>query len=94
MAGSTGIILAAGGIVAANELIFTPVAHNQPLWQNFNWRIIPATAIAAVALAGVESFSPPLGKGLAILALLGVLFKSVGNADSVFSNVTKYMGNK
>lgn len=91
MAESTGYILAAAGIVAANEAIFAPVATGGPLWVDFNWRIIPATAIAAFTLAGLEQISPVLGKGLAMLALLAVFIMPIGNAPSIVDNVSKYL---
>jgi hypothetical protein len=91
MAESTGYILAAAGIAAANEAIFAPVATHRPLWIDFNWRIIPATAIAALALAGLEQISPPLGKGLAMLALLTVLIVPVGNAPSPIDNAGRFL---
>lgn len=95
MAASTGIILAAAGIAAANEAIFAPVAAHKPLWVDFNWRIIPATAIAAFALAGLEQIAPALGKGLALLALLAVLMGTTGNAGaSPLDNVSKMLGQK
>jgi len=92
MAESTGFILAAAGIAAANEAVFAPVATHQPLWVNFNWRIIPATAMAAIALYGMEKISPPLGKGLAMLALLTVLIVPMGNAPSPIENASKLLG--
>jgi hypothetical protein len=94
MAESTGYILTAAGIAAANEAIFAPAATGQPLWVNFNWRIVPATAIAALTLAGLEQLSVPLGKGLAMLALLSVLMLPVGNAPSPVDNVSKMLGLK
>jgi hypothetical protein len=94
MAESTGYILAAAGIAAANEAIFAPAATGQPLWVNFNWRIVPATAVAALTLAGLEQLSVPLGKGLAMLALLTVLMLPVGNAPSPIENVSKMLGLK
>jgi len=94
MAASTGFILAAAGIAAANEAIFAPAATGRPLWKDFNWRIVPATAIATLALAGLESLSEPLGKGLAVLALLTVLMIPVGNAPSPIENVSKMLGLK
>lgn len=92
MAESTGYILAAAGIAAANEAIFAPAATGQPLWVNFNWRIVPATAVAALMLAGLEQLSPPLGKGLAMLALLSVFVLPVGNAPTPIDNIGKMMG--
>jgi len=94
MAGSTGYILAAAGIAAANEAIFAPVATGRPLWVDFNWRLVPATAIAALALAGMEQISPPLGKGLAMLALLSVVLVPMGNAPSPIDNASKMLGLK
>jgi len=94
MASSTGYILAAAGIAAANEAIFAPAATGQPLWANFNWRIIPATGIAALTLAGLEQISEPLGKGLAVLALLSVLMLPVGNAPSPVDNINKLLRQK
>ena len=94
MAQSTGYILAAAGIAAANEAIFAPAATGQPLWVNFNWRIVPATAVAALTLAGLEQLSEPLGKGLAMLALLTVLMLPVGNAPSPIDNLSKMLGVK
>lgn len=94
MAESTGFILAAAGIAAANEAIFAPVANGTPLWVDFNWRIIPATAIAALTLAGLEQISVPLGKGLAILALMTVLLRPMGNAPSPVENASKMLGLK
>ena len=94
MAKSTGLILATAGIAAANEVIFAPAATGQPLWQNFNWRIVPATAIAALTLAGLEQISEPLGVGLAALALLSVLMLPVGNAPSPIENASKMLGLK
>lgn len=94
MAESTGFILAAAGIAAANEAIFAPAATGRPLWKDFNWRIVPATGVAVLVLAGLEQLSPPLGKGLAMIALLTVLMVPVGNAPSPVENVSKMMGIK
>jgi hypothetical protein len=94
MAVSTGLILTAAGIVAANEAIFAPMATHRPLWIDFNWRIVPATAIAALTLAGLENIAPALGKGLAALALLAVIIVPVGNAPSPIENVSKVFGLK
>ena len=94
MAASTGYILAAAGIAAANEAIFIPSAAGRPLWQDFNWRIVPATAVAAFTLAGLERLSEPLGKGLAVLALITVIFVPMGNAPSPVENVIKALGIK
>lgn len=95
MAASTGYILAAAGIATANEVIFAPVAKGgQPALESFNWRILPATAVAGLTLAGLEKLSEPLGKGLAVLALLAVLVIPFGNAPTPLENLSKMMGIK
>jgi hypothetical protein len=76
---SAGMVLAAGGIAAANEIVLSPATGHGI---NFNWRIIPATFILVFALGGVEKVSEPFAKGLAGLILLSVLIVPYGNAPS------------
>lgn len=92
MASAAGLILAAAGITAANEAIFIPATHDRPLWQDFNWRIVPATAVAALTLTALEKISEPLGRGLALLALLSALVVPFGNAPSPIDNLSKMLG--
>lgn len=89
MAASTGIVLAIGGITAANELAFAPLAGQKVA---FNWRIIPATAGLALALAGLEQLSRPFAVGLAWLGLVAVLTVPFGNAPTPLDNALKIMG--
>jgi len=89
---STGYVLAAGGIVLANEAIFVPLQSHQTPLQAINWRIIPATAIMALMLAGVESMSPEFGAGLGFLVLLSVLVIPMGHAGSPLENLAKAIG--
>ncbi len=69
MAASTGPVLAVGGITLLNETVL----HAQP----FNWKVPIATALAALALAGVERLSPELAVGIAYVSLVAVLFTRV-----------------
>ena len=93
MGASTGPVLMAGAIVLANEAIFAPIAAGKGNNQvKFNWRIIPATAIGALALGGVEQASPQLAKGLAYIALITVLFARVGHAPAPMENVAVVLG--
>jgi len=85
-------VLTVGGITAANEVLFAPLAGNGTPWQNFNWRIIPATGILALALAGVDQISPTVGKGIAVIALVTVLFTRLGNAPAPAENFAKVLG--
>jgi hypothetical protein len=89
VAASTGIVLATGGITAANELIFAPLEGQKV---RFNWRIIPATAGLALALAGLEHLSRPFAVGLAWLSLIAVLSVPFGNAPTPLQNALKIMG--
>lgn len=96
MASALGITLAAGGIAAANEAIFVPVSQGKGLGSITSdtnlWRIVPATAILALVLTGLEKVSEPLGKGLASLILLAVLIVPVGNAPTPIENISSAIG--
>lgn len=84
---AAGWVLAAGGIAAANELLFAPLeGHGSPLG-NFNWRIIPATGILALVLSGFEKVSPQFGNLLGATVLLVVLITPMGNAPTPLENV-------
>lgn len=92
MASAAGLVLAAGGIAAANEAIFVPISQGKGFTASVAsdtnlWRIVPATAILAIVLNGLEHLSEPLGKGLAGLVLLAVLIMPVGNAPTPIENV-------
>lgn len=89
MAASTGIVLAVGGITAANELLFAPAAGAKV---SFNWRLVPATAGLALALAGLEHLSRPFATGLAWLSLAAVLIVPFGNAPTPLDNALRIMG--
>jgi hypothetical protein len=90
---STGLVLAAGGLATANEVIFVPLEQGKPASvQNFNWRIVPATVVLAFVLGGLEKVSEPLGVGLAGLILLGALIIPVGNAPTPIDNAAKIFG--
>ena len=89
MAESTGIILAVGGITAANELIFAPMEGQKV---TFNWRLIPAVGGLALALAGLEHLSRPFAVGLAWLSLIAVLTIRFGNAPTPLETAAKLLG--
>lgn len=97
MASAAGLVLAAGGIAAANEAIFVPISQHKDFTTSIKtdtnlWRLVPATAILALVLTGLEKVSEPLGKGLAGLVLLAVLVVPVGNAPTPLENVAKVVG--
>jgi hypothetical protein len=96
MTSAAGLVLAAGGIAAANEAIFVPISEGKDFTSSIKsdtnlWRIVPATAILALTLTGLEKVSEPLGKGLAALVLLAVLIIPVGNAPSPTTNAAKML---
>lgn len=90
MARSTGPVLLIGGITAANEALFAPLAGSGKV--TFNWRIVPAVAGAALALAALERIAPDFAVGLAWLGVLAVLVVPVGNAPTPLENADKLFG--
>ena len=92
MAASTGIVLAVGGITLTNELLGATL--NKQTWSahSINWRVIPATAGLALALAGLEKLAPKYAVGLAWLSLAAVLFVPFGNQPTPLDNALKVLG--
>jgi hypothetical protein len=84
---AAGWVITAGGIAAANEILFAPVSSGKAV--SFNWRIIPATAILALVLTGFEKVAPEFGNILGGMILLTVLTVQVGNAPSPLANIAK-----
>ena len=89
MAQSTGWVLAAGGIAAANEAIFVPAETGKPPDFSSVWRILPATALLALGLAGLEQAVPGFATGIARLLVVAVLVFPVGNAPTPLENAAK-----
>lgn len=90
MAASTGPVLAAGAITFANEGLLAPAAYGgAPKW---NWRVIPATAGLALALAGLEKLAPGFAVGLAWLTLAAALLVPFGNAPTPVQTAAKALG--
>lgn len=91
---STGYIIAAGGIVLANDAIFIPLETGQAPLTSVNWRIVPATAIMALVVGGIESLNEGFGTGLGMLVLLSVLVIPLGHAGSPLENMAKVFGRR
>jgi hypothetical protein len=101
---STGLVLAAGAIAAANEVVFAPAVGTGnktgpngtnaagQAFNDFNWRLIPATVILALVLGGFETVAPQFAVGLGGLVLLSVLIIPVGNAPTPVDNLAKFLG--
>lgn len=89
---SAGWVLAAGALEAANEAVFVPLLGGGTVWQNFNWRIIPATAVMAGFVGVIEHAAPKFGVGLGILVFVSVLLIPYGNARTPIENLLRVMG--
>ena len=95
MASAAGIIIVAGSITLANEALSVPyVQGNTNVLTGINWRVIPATAIAAFMFSGLESVNPQIAKGLAALALVTTLLVGMGNAPAPAANIANMLGYK
>jgi hypothetical protein len=93
MATAAGIIITAGAITMANEALSVPYTPgNTNVLKGINWRVIPATAIAAFMFSGLESVNPQAAKGLAALALVTTLLVGMGNAPAPAANIAKALG--
>lgn len=88
MAESTGPILLAGAITLGNQSI----VNGKPV----NWRVVMATPILALIMAGVEKPLPKLATGLSYIALITILFTRVDPAvpSPTESFVTWWEGGK
>lgn len=85
MAASTGIVLAATGIAAAND------------WYQTNqipFKIGVAGLALALAMAGVEKISSPVATGLASIMLVTVLITPISSKDSPLGTAAKIFGGK
>jgi hypothetical protein len=86
---ASDVILIAGTVTLANEALFSPAAGGKVA---VNWRVIPATGIAAVIVDVIARLSPQLGLGIAVTALITTLFAPLGTAGSPVSNLAHAMG--
>jgi hypothetical protein len=92
MASAPALVLVAGGITAANEVLFAPVATGKA--PDFNWRIIPATALLALAMGGLENVSSNLAQLLSWTMVITVCLAPIGNAPAPIENINKALGIK
>jgi hypothetical protein len=91
MGPAADIALATGTITGMNEILFAPLAGGKP---DFNWRIIPATAILALLVEGLSRLNPQIALGISVAALITSLFAPLGNAGSPIVNAEKALGYK
>lgn len=88
----TDIAFATGAVTAANELIFAPLSGDGTPWKNFNWRIVPATGVLALALYGIEQLSPRIAMGLAVTSFITALITSFGKAPAPIVALSETLG--
>lgn len=87
------MILATGAITLANEALDAPYSKGATDVASFiNWRIIPATGVAALIFSGISDVNPKLAKGLAGLTLFTVLFVRFGNSVSPVEHIGQILG--
>lgn len=91
MGPAADVALGVGVITALNEVVFAPAAGGSV---QFNWRIIPATAVFALMMDGLSKINPQLALGISISALATVLLAPMGKAGSPIANVNKALGYK
>jgi hypothetical protein len=89
MGPAADIALLTGGITAANEVLFAPLAGKGV---QFNWRLIPATGIFAFLMDGLERLNPQIALGVSVAALITALFFPLGKAGSPVENASKALG--
>lgn len=95
MASAAGIIIAAGAITLVNEAVSVPYTPgNTNVLKGINWRVIPATAIAAFMFSGLEAVNPQIGRGLAAVALVTTLIVPMGKAPAPATNIADALGYK
>jgi hypothetical protein len=93
MATAAGIILTAGGITLANDALNAPYTQGATsVVKSINWRVIPATAVAALIFAGIEQVNGQLGRGLAYIALVTTLIVPLGTTESPIEHLVTLMG--
>jgi hypothetical protein len=83
MSKSTGPILAVGAISYGNSWVFN---HDE------DFKILLATGVAALMLAGLEKISPPLAVGIGYIALVTITFTRVNGKPSPAENLLSASG--
>jgi hypothetical protein len=81
-------MLVVGGITLANQTLLA----KEP--GEIDWRIVPATAIAAAGLALLERVSEELAVGLAWIALVSVLFVRLNDKPAPAENLLDILEGK
>lgn len=95
MATAAGIIITTGAIALINEGLSAPYTPgNTNVLTSINWRVIPATAIAAFIFSGFEEVNGTAARGLAAIALLASLLIGIDGKPSPVQNISSALGYK
>lgn len=90
MATAAGIIITTGAITLANDALSAPYVQGAtPVIKYINWRVIPATAIAALIFAGFEKLNPSLARGMAYVGLVTALIHPMGAGPSPITHLVE-----
>ncbi len=92
MARSTGPVLLAGTLAAANEAVLAPLAGHKSADWGAVFRLIPVTGGLALALAALEKAAPGFASGLAWLLVAGVILFPPAGGPSLISNANSALG--
>lgn len=90
MGPAADVIIVTGLITAGNEVLFAPLAQSGK--PDFNWRLIPATLIAAVLVDGLSKLNPQIALGVSVTAMITALFAPLSKAGSPVTNAAKALG--
>lgn len=93
MPSASGLIVAAGAITLGNEMLNARYqkGHTDVL-SAINWRVVPATAVAALLFGGLDTVDHEVAVGLAAVALGAVLLTRLGKAPSPAEHLVSVMG--
>lgn len=76
-----------------NEAVSVPfVPGNTNVLSGINWRVIPATAVAAFIFSGFEKVNGPAARALAAMALISSLFYAGSKGKSPAENISSALG--
>ena len=93
MATAAGIIVLTGALTLASDALAAPYKQGSTnVVKYVNWRVVPATALAAMLFAGLETLNPTLGKGLAGVVLLTALVHPFGSSPSIVTELSSLVG--
>ena len=85
MAASTGPVILAGVLEAANQTVLKPGGSLTA----FPWRLVPATAGLALGLALLEKAAPGFATGLAWLLVAGVFVFPAAGGKPLLDNLNR-----